>query len=62
MNLEWTGHDYVTGEITAVGNVMRGGNDTDPGLPFLMLGGDGDRRGGFRDAGGTTWWISTQVG
>ncbi|MEO6388000.1 MAG: pectate lyase [Croceibacterium sp.] len=42
MNLEWTGHPYVTGEITAVGNVMRGGNDTDPGLPFLMLGGDGD--------------------
>ena len=42
MNLEWTGHDYVTGQITAVGNVMRGGNDTDPGLPFLMLGGDGD--------------------
>lgn len=42
MNLEWTGHDYVTGEITAVGNVLRGGNDTDPGLPFLMLGGDGD--------------------
>ncbi len=23
--------------------------------------GDGDRRGGFRDTGGTTWWISTQV-
>ncbi len=42
MNLEWTGHPYVTGEITAVGNVMRGGNDTDPGLPFLTLGGDGD--------------------
>ena len=42
MNLEWTGHAYVTGEITAVGNVMRGGNNTDPGLPFLMLGGDGD--------------------
>lgn len=42
MNLEWTGHPYVTGEITAIGNVMRGGNDTDPGLPFLMLGGDGD--------------------
>lgn len=42
MNLEWAGHDYVTGEITAVGNVMRGGNDTNPGLPFLMLGGDGD--------------------
>ena len=42
MNLEWAGRDYVTGEITAIGNVMRGGNDTDPGLPFLMLGGDGD--------------------
>ena len=42
MNLEWTGHPYVTGQITAVGNVMRGGNNTDAGLPFLMLGGDGD--------------------
>jgi len=42
MNLEWTGHDYVTGQITAIGNVMRGGNDTDEQLPFLMLGGDGD--------------------
>lgn len=42
MALEWTGHPYVTGQITAVGNVMRGGNDTDERLPFLMLGGDGD--------------------
>lgn len=42
MNLEWLGQEYVTGEITAVGNVMRGGNDTNEGLPFLMLGGDGD--------------------
>ncbi|WP_439566997.1 pectate lyase family protein [Sphingopyxis sp.] len=42
MNLEWVGQPYVTGEITAVGNVMRGGNDTDASLPFLMLGGDGD--------------------
>lgn len=42
MALEWAGHDYVTGQITAVGNVLRGGNDTDPGLPLLMLGGDGD--------------------
>lgn len=44
MNLEWTGHDYVAGEISAIGNVMRGGNDTDHDLPFLMLGGDGDLR------------------
>lgn len=42
MDLEWAGHVPVTGEITAVGNVLRGGNDTDPGLPFLMLGGVGD--------------------
>src|SRR3546814_17635823 len=45
MNLEWVGHDYVAGQITAIGNVMRGGNDTDEGLPFLMLGGDGDQIG-----------------
>jgi pectate lyase len=42
MALEWAGQPYVNGQITAVGNVMRGGNDTNPGLPFLMLGGDGD--------------------
>lgn len=24
--------------------------------------GDADKRGGFADAGGTTWWVSTQVG
>jgi hypothetical protein len=42
MALEWAGRPYVNGQITAVGNVMRGGNDTNPGLPFLMLGGDGD--------------------
>lgn len=42
MNLEWAGHPYVTGEITAIGNVLRGGNDTVAHLPFLMLGGDGD--------------------
>ncbi|WP_066794200.1 pectate lyase [Sphingomonas soli] len=42
MALEWGDHPYVTGEITAVGNVLRGGNDTDEGLSFLMLGGDGD--------------------
>jgi hypothetical protein len=39
---EWVGREYVTGQITAVGNAMRGGDDTQPGLPFLMLGGVGD--------------------
>ena len=42
MDLEWAGHAPITGEITAVGNVLRGGNDTDEGMPFLMLGGVGD--------------------
>ncbi|MEZ5710558.1 MAG: pectate lyase [Blastomonas sp.] len=42
MDLEWAGHEPVTGEITAIGNVLRGGNNTDPGLPFLMLGGVGN--------------------
>lgn len=23
---------------------------------------DTDKRGGFKDAGGTTWWVSTQIG
>jgi hypothetical protein len=42
MALEWAGRPYVTGELSAVGNVMRGGPSTDERLPFLMLGGDGD--------------------
>jgi hypothetical protein len=42
MALEWAGHKYETGKLSAVGNVMRGGPSTDEGLPFLMLGGDGD--------------------
>jgi len=42
MDLEWAGHVPVDGELTAIGNVMRGGNSTDEGLPFLMIGGVGD--------------------
>ena len=42
MALEWAGYPYVTGELSAVGNVMRGGPSTDDNLPFIMLGGDGD--------------------
>ncbi len=26
-----------------------------------VKGGDADKRGGFTDAGGTTWWVPTQV-
>jgi hypothetical protein len=42
MALEWGDRPYVTGRMSAVGNVMRGGPSTDEGLPFMMLGGDGD--------------------
>jgi pectate lyase len=42
MALEWGDRPYVTGQMSAVGNVLRGGPSTDANLPFLMLGGDGD--------------------
>ncbi len=42
MALEWGRRPYQTGQMSAVGNVMRGGPSTDTGLPFMMLGGDGD--------------------
>lgn len=42
MALEWAGHPYQNGQLSAVGNVMRGGPSTDEKLPFMMLGGDGD--------------------
>lgn len=49
MALEWAGVPYQLGELSAVGNVMRAGPSTDKGLPFLMLGGDGDLRYHGRD-------------
>ncbi len=49
MALEWAGHAYQEGKLSAVGNVMRGGPSTDERLPFLMLGGDGDLRYHGRD-------------
>lgn len=49
MALEWAGHPYQTGQMSAVGNVMRGGLSTAPGLPFMMLGGDGDLQYYARD-------------
>lgn len=42
MALEWGDKPYQIGQMSAVGNVMRGGPSTLPRLPFLMLGGDGD--------------------
>jgi pectate lyase len=41
--LEWAaGHPFVNGRLTSVGNVLRGGPSTRPGLPLLMIGGQGD--------------------
>lgn len=42
MALEWLDRPYQVGKMSVVGNVMRGGPDTVAGLPFMMLGGDGD--------------------
>ena len=36
------GYPPVNGQMTAVGNGLRGGFDTKDGLPFLMIGGVGD--------------------
>jgi len=39
---EWYGHEYQNGQMTLIGNVMRGGPSTRPNLPLFMLGGSGD--------------------
>lgn len=49
MALEWGDEPYQDGQLSAIGNVLRGGPSTDEGLPFLMLGGDGDLRYYGRD-------------
>ncbi|MEQ1928997.1 MAG: pectate lyase [Parvularculaceae bacterium] len=40
--LEWGTVAFERGEMAVVGNVLRGGVSTAPGLPLIMLGGDGD--------------------
>ncbi|HRD47540.1 MAG TPA: pectate lyase, partial [Caulobacter sp.] len=39
---EWGSNPWQIGRIVAVGNVLRAGQDTPDGLPFLMIGGYGD--------------------
>jgi hypothetical protein len=39
---EWGSQPFQTGRMTVIGNALRGGNDTDEGLPLVMLGGHGD--------------------
>lgn len=38
---EWTGHDYVTGILSIVGNDVRHGDDTDVDVPLLQVTGVG---------------------
>ena len=39
---EWGSHEYQTGQMTLVGNVLRAGPSTPSDLALLMLGGSGD--------------------
>ncbi|MEJ0085590.1 MAG: pectate lyase [Pseudomonadota bacterium] len=39
---EWGDHPYQTGEMTVIGNVLRGGQSTVAGLPLVTVGGSGD--------------------
>jgi hypothetical protein len=39
---EWQAQEPVPGQLTAIGNVLRAGKDTDPALAFLMIGGIGE--------------------
>lgn len=49
MALEWGTQPYELGELSAVGNVLRGGPDTRQGMAFLAIGGAGDLRYHGRD-------------
>jgi pectate lyase len=42
MDLEWGDHPHQPGELSAVGNVLRGGFSTRPDIAFLTIGGVGD--------------------
>lgn len=45
--------DAVFGRAVAAGALI---------VKLPVQDGDADKRGGFKDAGGTTWWVATQVG
>ena len=47
--LEWGEQPYQLGEVSAVGNVLRGGPDTREDMSFLAIGGAGDLRFHGRD-------------
>jgi hypothetical protein len=49
MDLEWGDRPHQLGELSAVGNVLRGGFSTRPDIAFLTIGGVGDLRYHGRD-------------
>jgi pectate lyase len=49
MDLEWGDHPHQLGELSAVGNVLRGGFSTRDDVAFLTIGGVGDLRYHGRD-------------
>jgi len=49
MDLEWGEHPHQLGELSAVGNVLRGGLSTRGDIAFLTIGGVGDLRYHGRD-------------
>lgn len=49
MDLEWGDHSHQTGELSAVGNVLRAGFSTRHDIAFLSIGGVGDLRYYGRD-------------
>jgi pectate lyase len=49
MDLEWGEHPHQLGELSAVGNVLRGGLSTRDDIAFLTIGGVGDLRYHGRD-------------
>jgi hypothetical protein len=46
---EWGSQPFQAGQMTVIGNSLRGGINTDEGLPLVMLGGHGDLRLFLRD-------------
>lgn len=46
---EWGSQPFQAGQMTVIGNSLRGGVDTNVGLPLVMLGGQGDLRLFLRD-------------
>lgn len=52
-------HIYVTDADATYTRALEAGAES---VQAPVQKGDVDKRGGFRDAGGTTWWIATQVG